>query len=224
MKYVEKTGKSVDEAVNAALAELNAKLEDVVIDVIEEANKGIFSIFGVREAKVRVTLKERESVRAIREFLQGLLSRMGLDPALDISYDDEDKKITVLVSGENMGALIGRRGDTLDAVQYLTSIIANKYEDEYIRVIIDTENYRQKREKALVAFAFKQAAKVVKYKKNIMLEPMNPHERKIIHSALQNHDYVTTYSLGQDPNRKVVIALKDRKDQRRRKPYSKRER
>ena len=221
MKYVIKTGKSVDEAVGAALEELDVSLEDVVIDVIEEANKGIFKLLGAREAKVKVTLKERESIGAIRSFLQGLLERMNLDPTFDISYDDEDKKILVNVSGENMGVLIGRRGDTLDAVQYLTSIVANKFEDEYIRVIIDTENYREKREKALIDFANKTAAKVVKFKRSIVLEPMNPHERKIIHSALQSNELVQTYSTGADPNRKVVITLKDKG--RFKKPYNKKE-
>ncbi|MEA4921647.1 MAG: RNA-binding cell elongation regulator Jag/EloR, partial [Clostridiaceae bacterium] len=136
---------------------------------------------------------------------------------IDATENSEEKIINLELSGENMGAIIGRRGDTLDAFQYLTSIVTNKGEEERWRVTVDTENYRQKREAALVALANKTAQKALKYKKGVALEPMNPHERRIIHSALQDVEGVTTYSTGSEPNRKVIVAPADMPAQPRKK-------
>ena len=126
----------------------------------------------------------------------------------DVSVEEKDDSILIKIEGEDIGIVIGRRGETLDSLQYLTSLVVNKSKENYKRVVIDIENYRQKREETLVKLANKLADRVMKYKKNITLEPMNPYERRVIHSSLQNHKYVQTYSVGDEPNRKVIITLK----------------
>jgi len=116
--------------------------------------------------------------------------------------------ISLKIEGDDIGIIIGRRGETLDALQYLTSLVVNRSKEGYKRIVIDVENYRKKREEILIRLANRLADRVIKYKKNITLEPMNPYERRVIHSCLQNHKYVETYSVGEEPNRKVIIALK----------------
>lgn len=205
---IEKTGKTAQEAILAALAELNLTEEDVDIEVLEEGNKGIFGIIGSKIAKVRVTVKEVESSRGdiASDFLYTVLNNMGVEA--DIIINEDDESIVVDINGDDIGIIIGRRGETMDALQYLTSLVVNKEYDNYKRVILNVENYREKREETLVKLANRLADKVVKYKKPVTLEPMNPYERRIIHSTLQGHKYVETYSVGEEPKRKVVIALK----------------
>ena len=135
-----------------------------------------------------------------------MLFRSGTPAHIDTTVDQQEHTIHIDLSGSNMGAVIGRRGDTLDAIQYLTSIVANREEEDRWRITVDTENYRKKRESALQALAQKTAQKALKYKKPVALEPMNPHERRIIHSALQDFDGVTTYSTGSEPNRRVIVS------------------
>lgn len=202
--FVEKTGKTVQEAIDLALEELRCDRDKVDIEVLEEGAKGIFG-FGSKEAKVRVTVKESSSEKA-KEFLLSVLEKMNVDAEI-IAEEDEDS-ILLKIKGDDIGIVIGRRGETLDALQYLTSLVVNKSKEDYKRVVIDIENYRQKREETLVKLAYRLADRVVKYKKNITLEPMNPYERRIIHSSLQNHKYVETYSVGEEPNRKIIITLK----------------
>lgn len=209
---VEKTGKTVQDAVDAALSELNAGSEDVEIEIIEEGNKGFLGIGG-KLAKVRVTLKKLQKRESkVDEFLASVFRAMDIDVSVESEHTDEG--INVNVKGKDCGSIIGRRGETLDSLQYLASLVANKNSENYVRVTIDVENYRKKREETLVRLANKLASRVVKYRRKITLEPMNPYERRIIHSALQNNRMVETYSVGEEPHRKVVIALRNSRDKR----------
>ncbi len=206
---IEKTGKTIQEAISMALSELKLSEEDVDIEVIEEGNKGIFGIIGSKVARIKATVKEFENGSRgdlASDFLYTILSNMGVEA--DISVTEDDESIVVDVNGDDIGIIIGRRGETMDSLQYLTSLVINKGYEDYKRVILNVENYRQKREETLVKLANRLADKVVKYKKPVTLEPMNPYERRIIHSTLQGHKYVETYSTGEEPKRKVVITLK----------------
>ena len=157
-----------------------------------------------KEEKKTVACTDEDAVKA-QEFLNKILSLMNLDATLDVAKAEDT--LNIEVSGENMGAVIGRRGETLDALQYLTSIIVNKDKNDYTKISLDAENYRKKRTDALEKLANKVADKVVRNKRNFTLEPMNPFERRVIHSALQDNSMVTTYSVGEEPNRRVVVSL-----------------
>lgn len=206
MKIVEKSGKTIDEAVNEALKELNVSKEDVEIEVVNEGKRGILGL-GSEDAVVRVKLEETPLSRA-QEYMEDILDKLGIEAEIKGSFEDETVNIEVVGESDSVGRIIGRRGDTLDALQYLTSLVVNKYEVDYIRVTLDTENYRVKREETLKKLAKRMASIVMKTRKSITLEPMNPNERRIIHSALQEYRNVTTYSTGQEPNRCIVIATK----------------
>jgi len=204
-KSIETTGKTEEEAIKAALSLLGLERDEVSVEIIERAKPGFLGI-GSTPAKVRVFYKvEDEAVVKTREFLQGLLKRMGSNASVEIT-PKEDNSLYVNLKGDNLGPLIGRRGETLDAIQHLTNFVVNRAGGTHIKINIDAEDYRKKREQALVALARKVAGKVVKYRKNMTLEPMNSYERHIIHSSLQNFEGVTTYSVGTEPNRRVVIA------------------
>ncbi|HHX17599.1 MAG TPA: protein jag [Clostridium sp.] len=202
---IEKSAKTVEDAINIALSELNASKEDVDIEVIDRGVKGIFGLIGNKEAKVRVTIKESMASKA-KDFLLEVFEKMNVDA--DVLTEEDEESISIRIAGDNIGILIGRRGETLDSLQYLTSLVINKNKEIYKRVIIDIENYRKKREETLIKLANRLADRVVKYKKSITLEPMNPYERRIIHSSLQGHKFVETHSVGDEPNRKVMICLK----------------
>ncbi|HOL91780.1 MAG TPA: RNA-binding cell elongation regulator Jag/EloR [Clostridiales bacterium] len=203
-KVIETAGKTVDDAIEAALKQLGAEMDDVEVTVLEEGSKGLFGI-GSRQARVQVRLKPDPAEEGVC-FLESVFEKMNVDVDIE-KYEDEDS-VLFKISGKDSGIIIGRRGETLDALQYLTSLVVNKSSKKYMRVTIDIENYREKREETLARLARRLADKVVKYRRNISLEPMNPYERRIIHSTLQNNEYVETYSVGEDPNRKVVITLK----------------
>ncbi len=207
LRTIEKSGKTIEEAVSAALAELGIAQDDAVVEVIEEGSKGFLGI-GSKEATVKVTEKIDIEKKAVK-FLDSMVSKIVDKADYDVEYND--KGIKIILSGPDMGILIGRRGDTLDALQYLTSIFVNKYSSEYIKVYLDTENYREKRHDTLVRLARRLASQVVREGKSITLEPMNPNERRIIHSTLQNNRLVTTGSIGDEPGRRVVISLSDKK-------------
>ncbi|HIU48658.1 MAG TPA: protein jag [Candidatus Avimonoglobus intestinipullorum] len=204
-KSVEKTAKNVNEATELALEALGVAEDEAIVEVLDEGTKGFLGI-GSKEAKVRATLKNVE-VYAARQFLDSIFKAMSLEVAIDITLDKDLMKIEL--SGAHMGIVIGKRGDTLDSLQYLTSLIVNHESDGYIKVTIDTENYRQKREEALVALSERLADKVARSGKKYTLEPMNPYERRIIHANLQSSEKVTTFSVGEEPYRKVVIAPKN---------------
>ena len=205
MKYVITTGRTVEDAVLSAAIQLAVPRDRLEIEILEEPVKGLFGVFGGKDAKIKASV-EQSSVDKAKDFLSNVLDKMGLEPVLDIK--EEDNVITVNVSGPKMGVLIGHRGETLDSVQYLTSLVVNKNSDKYKRVLLDTENYRSKREETLKRLAKRLANKVYKTGRKFTLEPMNPFERRIIHSTLQKDPNVTTYSEGSEPYRKVVITLK----------------
>ena len=207
LRTTEKSGKTVDEAVNAALAELGIDREDAEVEIIEEGSKGFLGL-GSREATVKVTEKIDIEKIAVR-FLNSIVTKIVDEVQYEVEYNE--KGIKIILSGPDMGILIGRRGDTLDSLQYLTSIYVNRYSAEYIKVYIDTENYREKRHDTLVRLARRLASQVAREGREITLEPMSPNERRIIHSTLQNNRLVTTGSVGEEPNRRVVISLSDNK-------------
>ena len=205
-KMVEKAAKTVEEAVNEALKELDVNKDNVEIEVIEEPTKGLLGI-GAKPALVRVTVKEAEVVFEdkkvkVKEILDSITNCMGLNISSDIKEDDDVIKVNI--DGENLGLIIGHKGENLDALQLLTSVIVNK-EGAYKRIELDVQNYREKRKETLIHLAEKKAKDVIKYGKNITLEPMTPYERRIIHTALQDDSKVTTISVGTEPFRKVVI-------------------
>lgn len=207
LKETEKTAKSTDEAIELAMAELSADdIEEVNVEIMDEGNKGFLGL-GSKEAKVLVSLKDPNATLA-KKFLKSLFDSMKLDVTIDAKSTDDDT-LNIELSGEHMGIIIGKRGDTLDSIQYLTSLVVNHENDNYIRVVIDTENYRQKREDALLKLANRLAHKVARSGKKYTLEPMNPYERRIIHAELHDNESVTTFSIGEDPYRKIVIAPKD---------------
>jgi len=201
----EKTAKSVSEATEAALAELGLIENDVDIEVVDEGTKGFLGL-GSKDARVIAKVKDVVSYKA-RVFLTQIFNGMKLEVKIDTRIEGDN--LYVDLSGENMGIIIGKRGDTLDGLQYLTSLVVNHGSDDYYKVTLNTENYREKRLEALNALSKRLADKVAKTGKKYTLEPMNPYERRIIHSNLQNNESVTTYSVGEDPYRKVVIAPKN---------------
>ena len=257
MKFIDMTGKTEDEAIAKALAELGLDRDDVSVEILERAKSGFFGI-GASPAKVRVTygLEEEEvaekeqpkaaeekieksapkadkrksekksekrtevkaesvdygapcddeKAREITAFLQGLLQHMNSEASIKV-YMDEEGRYKVILEGEKLGQLIGRRGETLDAIQQLTNYSVNRGNDKRVRVHVDAENYRLKREQSLEHLAEKVAAKVLKYRRNVTLEPMNAYERHVIHTALQDVEGVTTYSMGTEPNRRVIVAI-----------------
>lgn len=206
MRTLDMMGKTVDDAIDAALKELNLTRDKIEVEVLDEGSKGLFKIIGARPAKIRVTVKRDYSYEA-KSFLKEVLRPMGIQA--EIRVKDEGDSIRISMTGPDMGVLIGYRGETLDSLQYLVSLVINKdQESEYKRVILDTENYRQKREETLKRLAFKIANKAKRTGRVVKLEPMNPYERRIIHSVLQNDPDVKTYSEGEEPYRRVVVDLK----------------
>ena len=200
---IEKSAKSVELATQEALKALGITQEEAEIEVLDEGTKGFLGL-GAKDAVVRVTKKAPDAVALAVEFLREVTSAMGFDVTFD-AKQSEGNVVKIEMFGDKMGLLIGKRGDTLNALQYLTSMAVNKQTEEYTKIDLDTENYRAKRQEVL---AKKLAATVVRTQKNITLEPMSPNERRIIHYTLQNNNKVKTYSVGDEPNRKVVIALK----------------
>lgn len=205
MDELKKSGKTVEEAVAEALKELKASREEVDITVLEEGSKGFLGMFGGKEATVIVKLKFNPEKAAV-QFLKEMFVSMGI--IVEITTKMKDKQMYIDLAGEDMGILIGKRGQTLDAIQYLVSLVVNKGNAPYISILLDTENYRQRRKETLESLAYNLSKKVKQTRKSVVLEPMNPYERRIIHSSLQNDKQVTTYSQGEDPYRNVVIALK----------------
>jgi spoIIIJ-associated protein len=256
MKFIEKVGKTVDEAITEALIELGASTDEVNIEVISKGSKGLLG-FGAKEARVKVTLKEEtketielsepkvkvlekpilpkkeikkefkkeikkeivkdsedlvvatpeeltEVIRLAESFLYKLLKEMSIEGTVK-SKVVNNNRIAISIEGNNMGIIIGKRGETLDAIQYIVNIIANKNRDEYIKVMLDTENYRSRREETLKKLAYKLSKKAHQTRKPIILEPMNPYDRRIIHAALQDSKIVKTHSEGKEPFRRVVI-------------------
>ena len=206
MKVIEMTGRTVEEALKNALNELKVTEDKIELEVLDAGNKGFFNLIGARPAKIRVKVK-RDYIYEAKTFIRDVLDNMGVKA--EIRLKEENNIVKVSLTGPDMGILIGYRGETLDSLQYLISLVVNKgHEMEYKRVILDTENYRIKREETLKRLARRIAEKVRRTGRPVKLEPMNPYERRIIHSALQNDFYVNTYSEGEEPFRRVVVDLK----------------
>ena len=207
MDVMEFKGKTVDDAITAATVELGITSDKLNYEVIEEGSAGFLGIFNVKPAVIRVTLTKSLKERT-QEFCDDLFSAMKVKTKVSIDFKEEDNIMNIDLSGPDMGVLIGKRGQTLDALQYLISLFVNKEGDSYVRVKLDTENYRERRKATLEKLAKKIAYTVKRTKKAVSLEPMNTYERRVIHSALQNDKYVCTKSEGEEPYRKVVIMLK----------------
>ncbi|EOC99428.1 RNA-binding cell elongation regulator Jag/EloR [Caldisalinibacter kiritimatiensis] len=208
MRSIVKTGKTVKEAVEEALNELQLEEDDVSIEVLNEPSKGFLGLIGAKDAKVKVTVTN-DPVEMANNFLEILFAKMEIKADFQITRKDKDLNIEIEnVDERDKGIIIGKRGKTLDALQYLVSLVVNKDREKYVRIILDIENYRHKREQTLIRLAKKMAAKSKALNKKIKLEPMNPYERRIIHSALQNDPNILTHSEGEEPFRRVVIERK----------------
>ena len=214
-KEIITTGKTIDDAVAAAVAELGVpSKENIEYTVIDEPKKGLFGI-GATPAKISAKAVFKGELFAL-DFISQLVKDMGLDVNVemkDVEGSDKDCKL-IDISGEGAGALIGHHGDTLDSIQYLANLAANKrvngVKPDYVKITVDAENYRAKRENTLRELARRMADKVLKQKRSVMLEPMNPYERRIIHSEIQNIEGVSTNSIGSENNRKIVIYLEEK--------------
>ncbi|NLL80966.1 MAG: protein jag [Tissierellia bacterium] len=208
MKFVVKSARTVEEALKEALDELGVKESDVEVEVIEEASKGLFGLIGSKEAKIMVSVIN-DPVEIAENFMEEILKHMKIKATSLIKEYDNYLHVEVIdISSSDLGILIGKRGNTLDSIQYLLSLVVNKNRDDYLRVVIDSENYRPKREETLKRLAKKMAEKAKAIRIPVKLEPMNPYERRIIHSTLQNFEGVNTYSEGEEPYRRVVIVSK----------------
>lgn len=242
IKSIEKSAKTEDLAIAAALEELGLSRDDVTVEILERAKSGFLG-FGASPAKVKVSYEvpdvvveepapvveeaaaeevvacENTAHEKVYNFVNGLLEHMGVRANIEIT-DKEDGGINVNLSGKGMGVVIGRRGETLDAIQHLTNYAVNHGSEKRLHVSVDAEAYRAKREEALVRLAEKMAAKAIKYKRSMALEPMNSYERHVIHAALQDYEGVSTSSIGTEPNRRVVVAYEKPQQEVSNKPKS----
>ena len=209
MEYIEFSAKTVNDAITAACQHFTVASDSLDYEVIEEGSSGFLGI-NAKKAVIKARVKEVElSIEEkAKVFLNDVLGAMDITAVVEVKYEESEKTLDITLNGEDMGILIGKRGQTLDSLQYLVSMVVNKGSDEYIRVKVDTENYRERRKLTLENLAKNIAFKVKRTKRSVSLEPMNPYERRIIHSALQNDRYVTTHSEGEEPYRKVVVTLK----------------
>ena len=209
LEYIDVSAKTVNEAITEACQKFGVTSDRLDWDVLEEGSSGFLGI-GSKPAVIRASVKiEKISVdEAAKNFLNDVFAAMNMTVVVNVKYDETENSMDIDLSGDEMGVLIGKRGQTLDSLQYLVSLVVNKGSEDYIRVKVDTENYRQRRKETLENLAKNIAYKVKRTKRSVSLEPMNPYERRIIHSALQNDRYVTTYSEGEEPFRRVVVTVK----------------
>jgi len=205
-EWIEVTAKTVDDAIIEAGIKLGVSTENMEYEVIEKESAGFLGL-NKKPAKVRARVKEEEKP-AVEDFLCKVFEVMGVKAEAEINFDEEEKTMNINLTGDDMGMLIGKRGQTLDSLQYLVSLVANKDSDTYIKVKLDTENYRERRKETLENLAKNIANKVRRTRHSVALEPMNPYERRIIHSVLQNNKFVETHSEGEEPYRKVIVSMK----------------
>lgn len=211
-RVIEVTGKDIEEAKNKALKELALPVERVIFEVLEEPSKGFFGLIGARGAKIRATERELTPLEKGQEFLKMIFKSMHKDIEIECVEEDIHYKFNLI--GENLGVLIGKHGQTLDSLQYLTNMAANKnVTGARVRIVLDVENYRMRREETLCQLAERLANRARKYRTKVVLEPMNRHERKIIHMALQDYADIITYSDGVEPYRKIVVDVKHNKNE-----------
>lgn len=206
MEFIEVSAKTVNDAVTDALVRLGVTSAQLEYEVISEGSTGFLG-FGSKPAVIKVR-KKYSPEESVREFLNQVFEAMKLEVEILIDYDEENGLMEVEFKGEEMGVLIGKRGQTLDSLQYLTNLAVNKQTDHYVKVKLDTEDYRKRRKETLENLAKNISYKVKRTKRPVALEPMNPYERRVIHSALQNDRFVSTHSEGEEPYRHVVVTLK----------------
>ncbi len=205
-EWIEVTAKTVEDAIIEAGIKLGASVENIEYEVIEKESSGFL---GLNKKPARIRAKEKEEEKNPAEsFLSKVFEAMGVNATAEIEFDEAEKTMNINLTGGDMGVLIGKRGQTLDSLQYLVSLVVNKDSDTYIKVKLDTENYRERRKETLENLAKNIANKVKRTRRPVALEPMNPYERRIIHSVLQGNKYVETHSEGEEPYRKVIISLK----------------
>ena len=206
MEFIEVSAKTVSDAITEACQKLTVTSDKLEYEIVDEGSSGFLGI-GSKPAIIKARVKS-SVVDTAKDFLKDVFEAMDLTVVVDVKYDEIDNYMEIDLSGDEMGVLIGKRGQTLDSLQYLVSLVVNKNVENYIRVKVDTENYRQRRKETLENLAKNISYKVKRTKRPVSLEPMNPYERRIIHSALQNDRYVTTHSEGDEPFRHVVVVLK----------------
>lgn len=205
MEFIEVSAKTVADAITEACQKLEVTSDKLEYVVVEEGSSGFLGI-GSKSAIIKA--KTKSSIADIaKDFLKDVFAAMNMVVAVDVKYDEDNKNLDVDLSGDEMGILIGKRGQTLDSIQYLLSLVVNKESEEYIRVKVDTEDYRKRRKETLESLAKNIAYKVKRSRRPVSLEPMNPYERRIIHSALQSDRFVSTRSEGEEPFRHVVVYL-----------------
>ncbi|SFT52887.1 spoIIIJ-associated protein [Lachnospiraceae bacterium XBD2001] len=209
MDFLEYSGKTVEDALTQASVQLGVTSDQIEYEVIDKGSAGILG-FGSKDATIRVKKKEEatDAKDVAEAFLRDVFATMNLEVIIDSSYDDIDKVLNIDLKGPEMGIIIGKRGQTLDSLQYLVNLAVNRKSGDYVRVKIDTEDYRRRRKETLENLAKNVAYRVKRTKKPVSLEAMNPYERRIIHFALQNDSYVSTHSEGEEPYRHVVVTLK----------------
>ena len=206
MDYIEISAKTVNDAITVACQKFTVASDKLEYEVIEEGSTGFLGFNSkpaIIKARVKLSLEDK-----VKDFLDDVFKAMKMTVVIAVKYNETEKEMDINLTGDEMGVLIGKRGQTLDSLQYLVSLVVNKEVDEYIRVKVDTENYRQRRKETLENLAKNISFKVKRTKRPVSLEPMNPYERRIIHSALQNDKFVTTHSEGEEPFRRVVVTLK----------------
>ena len=205
IKSIEVSGKTEDEAVESALERLGLTRDDVSVEIIERAKTGFLGLKN-SPAVVKVLYESKgDNIELIETFLSGLFERMEIEAGIELA--EEDGAVNVVLTSKDPGVLIGRRGETLDAIQHLTNYVVNRGGSGRVRVNLDAENYRQRRNETLESLAARTAGKVMKYRRNMTLDPMNAYERHVIHTALQNYESISTYSVGSEPNRRIVVAF-----------------
>lgn len=206
MDYIEVTGKTVEDARTEALIKLGTTSDQIEVEILEKGSSGFLGI-GSKPAVIRVRRKFTME-DCVRDFLTQVFDAMDLTVDISVEVEEDNHTVNVELKGGEMGVLIGKRGQTLDSLQYLTSLALNRHTDEYVKVKLDTEDYRKRRKETLENLAKNIAYKVKRTKRPVSLEPMNPFERRVIHSTLQNDKYVSTHSEGEEPHRHVVVTLK----------------
>ena len=206
MEFIEISAKTVADAVTLACQQLAITSEKLEYEVVDEGKAGILG-FGAKPAIIKARVKAT-LVDNVKIFLNEVFAAMNIEVVVNVEYDEKERNMNIDLAGEDMGMLIGKRGQTLDSLQYLVSLVVNKETEEYVRVKVDTENYRERRKATLENLAKNMAHKVKRIRRSVSLEPMNPYERRIIHAALQDDKYVTTHSEGDEPYRTVVITPK----------------
>lgn len=207
MEYIEVSAKTVEDALTDASVQLGITSDQLEYEIVEKGSNGFLGLIGSKNATIRVKVKSSVEDE-VKEFLTSVFNAMKMQVEIEINKNEDERFLDVELKGDDMGVLIGKRGQTLDSLQYLISLVANKEGGKYFRVKLDTENYRERRKATLESLAKNIAYKVKRTRRPVSLEPMNPYERRIIHSALQNDRYVTTHSEGEEPYRRVVVTLK----------------